>query len=182
MEFFRVPWNKDVTGWRGPATVVSLDRADEGIVEVRWQSRVLPCRMPDIRRALDYYLVFLVAPQRGDYPEESPWLFIMIRVEQMEPNSSALIGFEIGDDGRWRLTTASNRQRRLLHAVFFTAACDLHLTGVVAARLGYATQNIPPGRGYVSSIIFWWTDRGREPSNTRISPCLLYTSPSPRDS
>ena len=79
-------------------------------------------------------------------------------IEQMEPNSSTLIGFEIGDDGRWRVTTAANQQRRLLHAVFCTAACDLHLTGA------------PPRRGYVSGIVFCWSDRGREPSNARVSP------------
>ena len=31
VEFYRDPPNKDVSGWRGPAQVVSLDRADEGI-------------------------------------------------------------------------------------------------------------------------------------------------------
>lgn len=43
VDIYRDPPNKDVSGWRGPSKIVSLDRADEGIVEVRWQGRVIPC-------------------------------------------------------------------------------------------------------------------------------------------
>ena len=42
VEFYRDPPGKDVSGWRGPGPVVSIDRADEGLIEVRWQSRVIP--------------------------------------------------------------------------------------------------------------------------------------------
>ena len=42
VEFYRDPPNKDISGWRGPGQVVSLDRADEGIVEVRWSLECCP--------------------------------------------------------------------------------------------------------------------------------------------
>ena len=89
VEFYRDPPNKDISGWRGPGTVVSLDRADEGIVEVRWQSRVLPCRLPDVRRALAHLclLVFLASPYRRDHPEDSPWELVVNTVMNLNHNA-----------------------------------------------------------------------------------------------
>ena len=91
-----------MTGWRGPGTVVSLDRADEGIVELRWQSRLYQCRMPDVRRAIAY-LVLLASFYRQDYPGESPWQIVVMIVEHLNPQTSVLFGMEIGDDRRWRI-------------------------------------------------------------------------------
>eukprot|EP00975_Prorocentrum_lima_P041769 8777386-Prorocentrum_lima.AAC.1 len=51
VDFWRGPPSKDLTGWRGPGEVASLDRLDEGVIEVRWHGRVLPCCVPDVRRA-----------------------------------------------------------------------------------------------------------------------------------
>ena len=59
IEFYRDPQSKDVTEWRGPGTVVSLDRADAGIIELRWQSRLYQCRVPDVRRVIAYLGEFL---------------------------------------------------------------------------------------------------------------------------
>ena len=81
VEFYRDPPSKDVTGWRGPATVVSLDRADEGIVEVRWQSRLLQCQARDVRRYIAY-IVFLASSHRADYPDDSPWQIVEQIIER----------------------------------------------------------------------------------------------------
>ena len=52
VDIWRDPPNKDITGWRGPCQVVSLDRLDEGVIDVKWQGRTSPCRVPDVRRAI----------------------------------------------------------------------------------------------------------------------------------
>ena len=57
VEFYRDPQSKDVTELRGPGQVVTLDRADEGIIELRWQSRLYQCRMPDVRRAISFLVL-----------------------------------------------------------------------------------------------------------------------------
>ena len=85
VDFYRGPPHKDLTGWRGPAEVVSMDRADEGVIEVRWQGRVLPCRFPDVRRSI-LWLVFIGAIGRG---EQRQYLEVVHALEQMrELNSS----------------------------------------------------------------------------------------------
>ena len=38
VDIWRTPPNKDVSGWRGPATVVNTSRIKEGVVDVQWQS------------------------------------------------------------------------------------------------------------------------------------------------
>ena len=160
VEFYRDPPNKDVTGWRGPAPVVSLDRVDEGIVEVRWQSRVLPVRMPDLRRAIAY-LVFQVSRWRRDFPECSPWQLVVYEVEELNAGNWVSLGLEKGIDRHWRIAPATNikSNRRLFQALMHVAANDLHMRGVVTARIGFGTQNIPPGTGHTGSIMYWWYDR-----------------------
>eukprot|EP00974_Lingulodinium_polyedra_P000275 25781-Lingulodinium_polyedra.AAC.1 len=49
VEFHRPPVSKDDSGWRGPASVVSID---SGTVTIRWQERFMQVRTQDIRRAL----------------------------------------------------------------------------------------------------------------------------------
>ena len=39
IDFYRGPPNKDVSGWRGPATVTDASMISEGQVGFRWQGR-----------------------------------------------------------------------------------------------------------------------------------------------
>ena len=115
VEFYRDSPGKDVSGWRGPAHVVSLDRADEGIVEVRWQSRVLLCQAKDVRRAL-VYLTLLASPHRGEYPNGSPWQLVVEATLQLTTGSSLLLGLTRGSDMKWRTTPKTENNRRLYNA------------------------------------------------------------------
>ena len=183
VEFYRDPQSKDVTGWRGPGTVVSLDRADEGVVELRWRSRLYQCRMPDVRRAIAY-LVLLASFYRQEHPGESPWQIVVMIVEHLNPQTSVLFGMEIGDDRRWRLTTASQKKPRDMAALLFVAANCFYLRGVVAARVGHGTKTIAPLRGYDSSVVFWWSPNSdpcaplsaRIPSKEQITAAHLFGS------
>ncbi|CAK0892089.1 unnamed protein product, partial [Prorocentrum cordatum] len=98
VDIFRDPPNKDVTGWRGPCKVVAMDRADEGIIDVRWQGRTLPCRPADVRKAVTW-LTLMAAPGRGD---TNPYQLLVYYVENMAAGTTLLLGYEIGEDGHWR--------------------------------------------------------------------------------
>ncbi|CAK0873269.1 unnamed protein product [Prorocentrum cordatum] len=127
VDIFRDPPNKDVTGWRGPCKVVAMDRADEGIIDVRWQGRTLPCRPADVRKAVTW-LTLMAAPGRGD---TKPYQLLVYYVENMAAGTTLLLGYEIGEDGHWRMTKTSRRLPTLTTAAFHVAACDFHLYGVL---------------------------------------------------
>eukprot|EP00972_Heterocapsa_arctica_P082658 12180294-Heterocapsa_arctica.AAC.1 len=52
---------KDMSGWRGPATVAGLDNILSRQATVRWQGRLIDCRIQDVRRHLAFW-TFMTAP------------------------------------------------------------------------------------------------------------------------
>ena len=56
VEFWRAPEHKEVSGWKGPATVVHIDH-EAGVIHVKWQGKVLLCRPGDVRKSLLSWLV-----------------------------------------------------------------------------------------------------------------------------
>ena len=126
-----------------------MDRADEGIVEVRWQGRLLPCRIPDVRQAV-IWLVTLIAAGRGDI---QPYQFVLHILGNMKPGTMVHLGFELADDGTWRLSEQSHRQRKLHHAAMHVASCDFQFFGVVAVRMGNGSQRIKQQRSSILCAI-----------------------------
>ena len=49
VDVFRTPAKKELSGWRGPAKVLSVARLEEGIVDILWGGRTLIARSQDIR-------------------------------------------------------------------------------------------------------------------------------------
>ncbi|CAK0788894.1 unnamed protein product, partial [Prorocentrum cordatum] len=47
VDIFRAPSDEGVAGWRGPCRVMSMERADEGITDARWQGRCRTRRLED---------------------------------------------------------------------------------------------------------------------------------------
>ena len=133
--------------------------------------------MPDVRRALAY-LVFNMASRRAEFPEGTPWQFVVEAVDNLVANSFVSLGLERGDDRQWRMTKATSRHARLFHAVMHVAACDLHMRGVVTVRLGFATTRIPPGTGHENAVIYWWSDMSNTVniSHARVSPREAFRS------
>ena len=52
VELYRQPAQKDLVGWRGPASIVSIADLKDGYVDVKWKGRVMSVRIPDLRRAV----------------------------------------------------------------------------------------------------------------------------------
>eukprot|EP00959_Pyramimonas_sp_CCMP1952_P264709 5534927-Pyramimonas_sp.AAC.1 len=74
----------------------------------------------------------------------------------MAAGITLFLGYEIGEDGHWRMTKTSRRLPTLTTAAFHVAACDFQLYGVVATRLGYGSREIPAARGHHTGMIAWW--------------------------
>eukprot|EP00959_Pyramimonas_sp_CCMP1952_P102713 2148185-Pyramimonas_sp.AAC.1 len=95
----------------------------------------------------------MAAPGRGG---TKPYQIFVYYVENMAAGTTLLLGYEIGEDGRWGMTKTSSRLPTLTTAAFHVAACDLQLYGVVATRLGYGSREIPAARGRHTCMIVWW--------------------------
>ena len=53
VDLYRKPPNKELTGWRGPGTVVACDN-NSGTATIRWQGRDMIVHFPHLRRHLFY--------------------------------------------------------------------------------------------------------------------------------
>lgn len=77
IEFWRMPPNKDTSGWHGPAKVTDTTEITLGLVTVRWQAGCLNVPVRDIRRAGGYSrLVCAVLMEQGasfTEPMEGDW-------------------------------------------------------------------------------------------------------------
>ena len=62
VEFWRKASTKDIEAWHGPAVVADVTSLRDGQVSVRWQGRVITCRLQDIRRALAYIALLVSSP------------------------------------------------------------------------------------------------------------------------
>eukprot|EP00973_Karenia_brevis_P032083 4426011-Karenia_brevis.AAC.1 len=72
VDFYRSPDTKDEPGWIGPATVCELTDIERGIVHVKWQSRVIAVRIPDLRRSLSIAFLIALATWRNDFTGQNP--------------------------------------------------------------------------------------------------------------
>ena len=156
VDIYRDPATKDQSGWRGPATVLSTDRLHEGVVDVRWQSRLMPCNVRDIRRALAFLALLAAVRDRGEYPQQGPLAFLQDFVASMA-KTMMLIGFiKCAATGRWIQALDNHKHKRLMSAVLHVAACSLHLPGVVAARLGQGVSVLAAQTSYTWNCCWWW--------------------------
>ena len=49
IDIYRTPAKKELSGWRGPAKVLSTSRIEEGIIDILWGGRTLIARSQDVR-------------------------------------------------------------------------------------------------------------------------------------
>ncbi|CAE7711800.1 unnamed protein product, partial [Symbiodinium sp. CCMP2456] len=151
VEFYRVPSNKDLSGWAGPATVVDLLQLDQGQIGIRFQGRYILCRVQDIRRAL-MFTTFL-----SDEPHNTPSGLIRITAEALDRQVVRLGWFK--QQGIWRSFVENSKFPDVLVAGLHLAACNLQFSGVVSFRLGNGLSTLS-GVRCDESMIIWW-ERGR---------------------
>ena len=151
VEFYRVPSNKDLSGWAGPAMVVDLLQLDQGQIGINSQGRYILCRVQDIRRAL-MFTTFL-----SDEPHNTPSGLICLTAESLDKQSVRLGWFR--QQGVWRNFAENAKFPDVLVAGLHLAACNLQFSGVVPFRLGNGL-NILSGVRCDESMLIWW-EKGR---------------------
>ena len=147
VEFWRKASTKDVEAWHGPATVVDTTSVRDGLVSVRWQGRILSCRLQDIRRAL-VYAVFL-----GITVVNSP-----VHVLRTASESHAGVCIRIGwfkQKGVWRACDSNARYAQELLSGLHVAACNLGFHGVVSLRFGSSLVSLS-AIDCDESLLIWW--------------------------
>ena len=152
IDFHRKEQQKDLPGWRGPATVTDLSRQDDGIIQFDFQGRSMSARPADVRRAL-MHLIFLAASARG--PRTSPWDVIVLALGCMVSGSWLALGWELRAGG-WTMTADTPKHYSVYLAALQCAACGLHLAGAITVRLAAGASNLPGAHGADDSVICWW--------------------------
>ena len=74
MEYYRAASSKDVSGWRGPGTVVDTTSIHEGVVHVKFQGKIIAVKLGELRRALVYGVFFRNEPTQ-------PWRHLVVTAE-----------------------------------------------------------------------------------------------------
>ena len=152
VDIFRKGNTKDVAGWFGPGVVCDLTQLSEGQVNVRFQGKVLLCRIQDIRRSL-MFTVFL-ARESSNSP-----VSVMREAAESHDKMAVRIGW-FKQNGKWRALESNPKYPREIIAGLHLAACNLHFNGVVSMRFGCNVNSLS-GVMCDESLLIWW-NRGKQ--------------------
>ena len=147
IEFWRKASTKDLEAWHGPATVADTTSLRDGQLSVRWQGKIITCRLQDVRRALIYAVLL-----------SEPALNTPIAVLQNAAESHQGVVVRLGwfrSKGAWRACEANARYPFELLAGLHVAACNLSFLGVISLRFGCGVASIP-GIDCDESLLVWW--------------------------
>ena len=147
VEFWRKASTKDIEAWHGPAVVADVTSLRDGQISVRWQGRVLTCRLQDIRRALVYVALLVSSPLT------SP---IAVLQEAAESHNAVVVRLGwFRHKGEWRAFEANSRYPKELLAGLHVAACSLSFSGTVSFRFGCNVSSLPGVNCDESMLLFW---------------------------
>ena len=117
VDIWRQPSQKDLTGWRGPCTIVSTHDLESGYIDVKWQGRVMSARMQDVRKSLS---LFIGLVDSGDQPIQTVQRYLH---SLSNPCTQVLAWVET--PGGWQLSRAAQENievyqalRHVAHNVF----------------------------------------------------------------
>ena len=145
VDFYRKPLNKDQSGWHGPAEVANLLSLSDGVVHVKWQGRIIPIRVGDVRRAM----VFSVFMSRPSGP---------VRVLKESVEHQTGVALRVGwfkQGSNWVPCNANQSHSETLVAGLYVAAVCLQLEGVTGFRFG-TDVNILAAVTCDDTLLLWW--------------------------
>ena len=160
VEYFREPSHRDVSGWRGPATVVDLTRLEHGRVGIRTSTdHVLNCRLQDVRHRLTYLveldpLTQFEAPLTS-YAGKAQELVQQI-LEEIAHNTTFCLGQMQSTDNTWTESAHNARYRNLLQAALYVAEVVFQMQDVVTVRIAKGVKSLAPKPEYARSLVVWW--------------------------
>eukprot|EP00971_Amphidinium_carterae_P097969 1938395-Amphidinium_carterae.1 len=131
-DFYRDPPDKSASGWRGPAVIASLDRLGEGVIEIRYQGRLLPCQVRDVRRTLvPAMLVYFRATGAANHLHQEA---------QHLDRQYVQLGLKQDGHGNWTQCAMNATQLKLLRAALYFAHHYLHLEHVIQVCESWSEQ------------------------------------------
>ena len=147
VEFYRAASSKDISGWHGPATVVDVTSVRDGQPGIKWQGKLLTCRLQDVRSAL-ICLCFSCQRKCRCPSQGCPAPSRRIR------GLAVRLGW-FRNGARWIPCEANHKYPQTLLCGLRLASCLLGLQGTVSFRLGCQLNNLTP----VSCddlLLVWW--------------------------
>eukprot|EP00971_Amphidinium_carterae_P351093 6491908-Amphidinium_carterae.1 len=140
------PTNKETGGWRGPATVASIQES-EGNITVRYQGRTLDRRAQEVREHIIYHVFFAA-------PHQETWEALCRHINTV--NNHILVGHILVDIG-WQLTSATaNAQGATLHALLTRIASMLGFASPFAVRISIGQTSATPLPEYEQCEVWCW--------------------------
>lgn len=154
VEYYREPTHKDLSGWRGPATVVDLTRLEHGRVGIRTSTdQVLNCRTQDVRHRLAY-LAELEAP-KSSYAGKAQ-AHLQQALETISQGANLCLGQVQQTDGSWQESTHNTRYRSVLQSAIYVAEVIFQVQDVAAIRIAKGVKSLGPKPEYTHSLTIWW--------------------------
>ena len=151
VEFYRPPSSKDTPGWNGPARVTDTTDQSRGNIGIKWQGRLMICRIQDLRHELAMWCMIAHA---DEHPSGGAWDFLRHFVEQMPPSQQMTLG--LVHSGVWALSADTMRYLQVFHAAVHYADVGLQLRGTTAVRLGRGCGSLSAKSGYHVQVLLWW--------------------------
>ena len=159
VEYYRPPMSKDVSGWRGPATICDLSRLEHGRVGIRTRSdNVLTCRLQDVRRCLAY-MVDMESPLSSTAGQAQQVLQEFVDNMKAGPENTMLLG-NIPSNTGWRMSKVTERHQMVYQAAVVVAELIFQLQNLAAVRIGKGVRTLSKKSEYAASTPVFWTAAG----------------------
>ena len=147
VEIWRQPAQKDLTGWRGPCTVVSVHDVDSGHIDVKWQGRVMSARIPDVRRSV----LFLGLTDSGDIPIQ---LIRRHLLSVISPSTQVMAWVETPSG--WQISKAAREHSDVFSAIRHCGNNVFGLSNCLGGRLGRGPTQLSGVANVIRTVVLWW--------------------------
>ena len=149
VDIYRRPASKDLAGWRGPCTIVSVLNIDQGFYDVKWQGRVMTSTVADTRRHV-YFQAFY---NNGMLFSTASTLVCRF-LDELTVGiwTLAFVQEPLG----WQLTRAAQENFEVFRALLQLAHVAFGLNKCVGARVGRGGLYLSGVLGIKQALLVWW--------------------------
>ena len=145
VDIYREPKSKDLSGWRGPAEVISVQHLSEGYIDCKWGGRALSVRVADIRKSLVYVQLLDV---------QDPQLSCILQHLRSLHDCAQVMAFVHSPHG-WVMSQHAREHPEVFRAGMFVAYNVFHLSPL-GIRLGRGIASLPGLFGTENTVLLWF--------------------------
>eukprot|EP00971_Amphidinium_carterae_P150727 2988388-Amphidinium_carterae.1 len=143
------PNNKEVSGWKGPARVVSTQPA-EGNITVRWQGRTLDRRFAETRKHISYLAFWATNTPIGNL-----WSWLRGEAED-RPSGSLLLGYVLSTKGWIPTSTLNEVRNQTLYSIGVYLCSSLGIPTPITLRLSHGVPSSQHLGEYAACEVWGW--------------------------